>query len=148
MDIFLNKLLCGFKKSHPTQHALFKLLQRWQKELDNSGLVGTILMDLSKAYDCLAHDLINAKFEAYGLTKSSLSLVLDYLTSRKQRVKIGSSYSVWNEIKRGVPQGSILGPLLFNVFINDIFMFTKKSEICNFADDDTIYDCSMLWRSF
>ena len=98
-------------------------------------------MDLSKAYDCLPHDLIIAKFEACGLSKSSLSLLLDYLTSRKQRVKIDSSYSVWNEIKRRVPHGSILGPLLFNVFINDIFMFIEKSEICNFADDNTIYDC-------
>ena len=140
MNTFLNKLLCGFRKAHSNQHALFKLLQRWQNELDNSGLVGTILMDLSKAYDCLPHDLIIAKFEAYGLSKSSLSLLLDYLTSRKQRVKIGSSYSIWNEIKRGVPQGSILGPLLFNAFIN-IIMFIEKTEICNFADDNTIYDC-------
>ena len=96
-------------------------------------------MDLSKAYDCLPHDLTIAKFETYGLSKSSLSLLLDYLTSSKQRVKIGSSYSIWNEIKRGVPQGSILGPPLFNVFIN-IFMFIEKTEICNFADDNTIYE--------
>ena len=82
-------LLCGFRKTRSSQPALFKLLQRWQKELDNSGLVGTILMDVSKAYDCLPHDLIIAKFEAYGLSKSSLSLLLDYLTSSKQRVKIG-----------------------------------------------------------
>ena len=140
MDTFLNKLLCGFRKAHSTQHALFKLLQ-WQNELDNSGLVGTILMDLSKAYDCLPHDLIIAKFEIYGLSKSSLSLLLEYLTSREQSVKIGLSYSIWNEIKRGVPQGSILGALLFNAFINDIFTFIEKTEICNFADDNTIYDC-------
>ena len=108
MDIYLDNLLCGFRKAHSTQHALFKLLQQWQNELDNSGLVGTILMDLSKVYGCLPHDLIIAKFEAYGLSKSSLSLLLNYLTSRKQRVKIGSSYSIWNEIKRVVPQGSIL----------------------------------------
>ena len=91
-------------------------------------------MDLSKGHDCLPHDFITAKFEVYGLSKSSLSLLLDYLTSRKQRVKIGSSH-----IKRGIPQGSILGPLLFNFFI-DIFMFTEKTEVCNFADN-TIYDC-------
>ena len=141
MDTFFIKLLLGFRKAHSTQHTLFKLLQQWQKELHNCGLVGAILMDLSKAYDCLPHDLTIAKFDAYGLGKSSLSLLLDYLTSRKQRVKIGSSYSVRNETTRDVPQSSILGLLLFNVFINNIFMFIEKSEICNFADDKTIYDC-------
>ena len=109
MDLFLNKLLCGFRKAHSTQHALFKLLHSWQKELDNSGFIGTILMDLSKAYDCLPHDLIIAKFEAYGLSKNSLTLLLDYLEGRKQGVKIGSSNNFWSDIKRGVSQGSILG---------------------------------------
>ena len=69
-------------------------------------------MELSKAYDWLPHDLIIAKFEAYGPSKSSLSLLLDDLTSRKQRVKIDSSYSLWNEIETGVPQGSFLMSLL------------------------------------
>ena len=73
MGTYLNKLLCRFRKAHSTQHALFRLLQRWQNELGNSGLVGTILMDLSKAYDCLPHDLIIAKFEAYGLSKSTIT---------------------------------------------------------------------------
>ena len=78
-------------------------------------------MELSKACDCLPHDLIIAKFEAYGLCKSSVSLLLDYLTSCKQMLKIGSGYSLRNEIKRAVPHGTILGPLLFNLFINDIY---------------------------
>ena len=82
-----------------------------------------------------------AKFGADGLSKFSLSLLLNYLTLHKQRVKIGSSYSLWNEIKRSVLQGSILGPLFFNIFITDIFVFIEKSKICNFADDNTIYDC-------
>ena len=63
----LNKLLCGFCKAHSMQHALFRLLQKLQKELDSPGIIGTILMDLSKVYDCLPHDLIIAKLEAYGL---------------------------------------------------------------------------------
>ena len=63
-ETFLNRLLCGFRKAHSTQHALSRLLQKWQKELDSSGIIGTMLMDLSKAYDHLPHDLIMAKLEA------------------------------------------------------------------------------------
>ena len=98
-------------------------------------------MDLSKAYDCLPHDLLIAKLGAYGLDRSSLRLLMDDLNSRKQRTKVGSSYSKWSEIKHGIPQGSILGPLLFNIFINDLFFVIEKSDICNFADDNTLYSC-------
>ena len=87
-------------------------------------------MDLSKSYDCLSNDLLIPKLEAYGLdvsiTKSNF--LLDYLSLRKHRTKVGSSYSKWSEICKGIIQGSILGPLLFNIFINDIFFFVEKSE--------------------
>ena len=138
-ETFLNKLLCGFRKAHPRQHALFRILQKWEKELDPSGIVGSILMDLSKVYDCLPHDLIIAKLEAYGLNTNSLRFIFDYLSCRKQRTKVGSTYSNCSELLRGIPQGSILAPLLFNIFINDIFFFIEKSEICNFADENTLY---------
>ena len=84
IEHFLNQLLCGFRKAHSTQDALIRLLQKWQKGLDSEGFIGTILMDLSKAYDCLPHDLLIAKLEAYGLGSDSLNLLLDYLSFRKQ----------------------------------------------------------------
>ena len=140
IEHFLNQLLCRFRKAHSTQHVLFRLLQKWQKERDSGQFIGTILMDFSKAYDCcLPHDLLIAKLEAYGLDNDSLNLLLDYLSFRKQKTKVGSAYSNWSKIRCGIPQGSILGPLLFNVFINDIFMIIEQSDICNFADDNTLY---------
>ena len=78
----LRDILCGFREGYSTQHALIRVIEKWKKCLDNSGIVGTILMDLSKAYDCLPHDLLIAKLAAYGFSVNSLSLMYDYLNNR------------------------------------------------------------------
>ena len=96
-------------------------------------------MDLSKAYDCLPHDLMVAKLEAYDLAKESLQLISYYLSYRKQEMKIGSAFSDWANVIRRIAQVSILGPLFFKIFINDIFLVVEKSDICNFADDNTLF---------
>ena len=92
-ESFLSHILRGFRKTHSTQHGLFKLLQSWQKELDNRGFVGTILMDWSKACNYIPHELLIAKLKYCGIENGSLRLLLDYLTNREQRTKIGSSFS-------------------------------------------------------
>ena len=99
---------------------------------------GAILMDLSKAFDCIPHKLFLAKVEAYGLSGNSIKIMRTYLTGRRQRVHIGNGTSEWAHILKGVPQGSILGPILFNILFNDMFKFIRKAELLNYADDNTI----------
>ena len=95
-------------------------------------------MDLSKAFDTNNHEHLIAKLHAYGFTKKSLRVIFNYLSDHWQYVKIDSSFSSWSELIQGVPQGSVLGPLLFNIFLNDLFFALKDVEVCNFADDTTV----------
>ena len=97
-------------------------------------------MDLSKAFDTLNHDLLIAKLHAYGFDIKTLKLLHSYLTKRWQRTKV-HGFSTWSELLQGVPQGSVLGPILFNMYLNDLFYLTEMTQVCNFADDTTFYVC-------
>ena len=90
------------------------------------------------AFDCLPHELMTAKLKAYGLSDEAVSLLENYLNGRMQQVRVGSHKSSWKQLSKGVPQGSILGLLLLNIFISDIFYFILKSVLYNYADDNTL----------
>ena len=132
--------ISAYRKEYSSQNVLMWLVESWRRCLDQSQLVGVIFMDLLKAFDCIPHDLI-AKLEAYGLSLSALAYIYSYLKCRKQcrkSVRINSITSIYLDTISGVPQGSILGAFLFNIFINDLFLFIKKATLHNYADDNSL----------
>ena len=138
-DEYFSTYLSAFRKGYSCITTLVRLLEDWKKALDNKNVVGAVLMDLSKAFDCMPHDLFVAKLAAYSIGDQTVSLLGNYLSDRMQRVKIGScNVSQWKNIVKGIPQGSIVGPLAFNIFLNDLFYHVKNSVVYNYADDNTL----------
>ena len=116
-------------------------MERWKFFLDKQDFAGALLMDLSKAFDTINHELLIAKLHAYGFSTDVLEVLLSYLQDRWQRVKINTTFSSWTQLLQGVPQGSVLGDILFNIYINYIFFALKGVDICNSAYDTTPYIC-------
>ena len=139
---YLNKILskwqCGFRQGYSAQHCLLVMVEKWRQCLDNGGLIGVLLTDLSKAFDCILHELLIVKLAAYGFDHNSLQMVQSYLSNGKRRTKINDACSKYCEILFGVPQGSILGPLL-NIDICDMFYDIDNCDIASYADDNTPY---------
>ena len=124
-ETIFSKFQCGLTKGCGTQDCLLATVVNCKKALDRGKEYGALRTNLSKAFDCLPHRLIVAKLHAYGFSIESLKLINSYLTGRKQRVKINDQFSSWKDILFGVARESILGPLLFNIFLCDNFCFVR-----------------------
>ena len=115
------------------------LVQKCREVLDKRGYAGILLTDLSKPFDCINHELLIAKLHTHGFSLESLTFIQSYLTNRIQRVKINSSFSEYSNFESGVPQGSISGPLFFNIFLCDLFFDDIDIDLANYVDDTTRY---------
>lgn len=131
--------MSGFRKAHNCQNVILQFIEKCKQRADEGKVSGAVLMDLSKAFDTLHHGLLISKLHAYRMSNDSCKLLASYFTGRKQRVKLGSVKSDWLNVNIGAPQGSLLGPFLYNIFTNDLIMTAEKiCEIYNYADDNSI----------
>ena len=119
------------------------MIETLRKTRDKHGVFAAVMTDLSKAFDCISHELLIAKLNAYGFDETSLKVIISYLKNRTQTTKVGTSFSELLNIIYGVPQGSLLGPLLFIKYICDLFIVNKDVNFSSNADDTTPFITGM-----
>ena len=136
-EIILPCQFC-FRRNHTVQDALVTMIEHWRQALDNAMMVGSVMVHISKAFDKVNHPLLLSKMRGYGFDEKALAWFQGYLSGRRQRVKIGDHHSSWCEVRHGVTQGSILGPILFSLYVNDLPLNLSGSSIMQYADDTNL----------
>ena len=117
------------------------MLEKFKEAIDRGNQFGALLINFSKAFDCIDHKLLTAKLYEYSVSSSALNIISSYLKHRTKQTKINDCFSTRSNIKYGVPQGSILPPLLFNINMMDLFYECEENDIANYADNTTPYSC-------
>ena len=134
-----HKSQSGFRKHHSCNTALINLIGRWLNSIDKGDIIGAVFFDLHKAFDVVDHDLLLQKLAAYKFSTTSQNWIQSYLTNRKQCIVNQNIRSSLQIVKSGVPQGSVLGPVLFLLFVNDLPFFIKEVYLDLYADDATVH---------
>ena len=136
MEKYFSPFLSAYRKNYSSQHVLISLIEDWKKNLDNNFVVGAVLTDLSKAFDCIPHNLIIAKLSAYNFSDEAVLYL--FIPAKSQAVHPYKPHAQLETIISGVPLGSILEPILFNLSINYLFYSVALASRYNFADENTL----------
>ena len=137
-DIF-SPILSGFRKQHSCETVLLRMIENIKLSLEKGKIVIMILMDLSRAFDCIPYKLFISKLRAYGLSINACNYIMNYYINRQQCVKLGKNRSEWLFVNKGSAQGSLMGPISYNMFANDMmFILDNDIDIYNYADDNSL----------
>ena len=145
-----SKYQYGFKKDFSAQNCQPEMWEKWKLSVDKRKVFDVLLTDQSKAFDCLSHESTIVKLHAYGFSLPTLKLMHNYLVEQKQRNKINQTYNSWEEILFGVLQGSILRPILFNIFLSDLFLHShkKRKDSLETQAEPTVFSLQLEFRKF